>query len=386
MRSRSNKVAKHFRSERVQVRRRLNSVISSSSCSLSQQPRVRIPNGTSSTRGTSQPALVCIGRHARLLAPPAHPADGHAARGVSRQAGRRHPQHLERPEPLPRAFARARGGGQTGNLAGGRLPGRVAGPVGRRGDGEADHHALSQPARHGGGGNSAFASGRWRGASRRLRQVHARAPDGCDQHGYPGDLLSGRTHVERAVARSKNGRRDAYQEVLGRASGRQHIAAGLGRPRESHDAFHRHLQHHGYGFHDDVHRRCHGPDPSRSIVDSRRRQWSHAHGVGLRRSHRRDDLGRSQAVADHRCEELPKRPCRLYGARRLDQCRRPPRRHGAPGRRPSEPGRHVGDGRQGPGLRQSLPIWRISDGGLLFRGRPFGLAKKARSRISIPMR
>ena len=34
-----------------------------------------------------------------------------------------------------------------------------------------------------------------------------------------------------------------------------------------------------------------------------------------------------------RCEELPKRPCRLYGARRLDQRRRPPRRHGAPGRR-----------------------------------------------------
>ena len=157
---------------------------------------------------------------------------------------------------------------KRGDLAGGRLPGRVAGPVRRRGDGEADHHALSQPARHGGGGNSAFASGRWRGAPRRLRQVHPGTPDGCDQHGYPGDLLSGRTHVERAVARSKNGRRDAYQEVLGRASGRQHIAAGLGRSRESHDAFHRHLQHHGHGFHDDVHRRCHGPDPSRSIVDS----------------------------------------------------------------------------------------------------------------------
>ena len=94
-------------------------------------------------------------------------------------------------------------------------------------------------------------------------------PDGRDQHGYPGDLLPGRTHVERAVARPEDGRRHAYQEVLGRASRRQHIAAGLGRSRKPDDPFHRHLQHHGHGLHDDVHRRCHGPDASRSIVDSR---------------------------------------------------------------------------------------------------------------------
>ena len=54
-------------------------------------------------------------------------------------------------------------------------------------------------------GIPALASDRRRRAAGRLRQVHARPSDGRDQHGRAGDLLPGRTHVERTMARQKTG-------------------------------------------------------------------------------------------------------------------------------------------------------------------------------------
>ena len=58
-------------------------------------------------RGTAQPPLVRGGRPALLRPPLAHRADGLSTAGLRGQAGDRHHQHLERPQPLPRAFPRS---------------------------------------------------------------------------------------------------------------------------------------------------------------------------------------------------------------------------------------------------------------------------------------
>jgi NAD(P)-dependent dehydrogenase (short-subunit alcohol dehydrogenase family) len=79
-------------------------------------------------------------------------------RGLGRQADDRHPQHLVRRPALPRPFQGPRGGREAGHLPGRRLSHRTAGalPVGEQR--QADHHALSQPARDGGGGADPLAS------------------------------------------------------------------------------------------------------------------------------------------------------------------------------------------------------------------------------------
>ena len=59
-------------------------------------------------------------------------------RGHRRQAGHRHPQHLERRQPLPHAFPDARRGREARRLAGGRLPDGDPGPHARRDVHEAD--------------------------------------------------------------------------------------------------------------------------------------------------------------------------------------------------------------------------------------------------------
>ncbi len=154
----------------------------------------------------------------------------------------------------------------------------------------------------------------------------------------PVIYLSGRPHVQRPVAGSKDRRRNAYQEVLGRAARRQHLTAGLGRSRKPDDALHRHLQYHGHGLHDDVHRRRHGLDPPGRVLHPGRRQRSSAHGVRLRRPHRRDDLGRPEALASSRCARASGTalsPTWRWAARRMPPCTSSPWRAGQASTSPS---------------------------------------------------
>ena len=84
-------------------------------------------------------------------------------------------------------------------------------------------------------------------------------------------------------------------------------------------------------------------------------------------------------------KQLPQRSGHLHGARGLHQRRRAPHRHGAPGRCRPHPRRYVRHGRQGAGLRQSLPVRRVPDGGLLLRGRTCRHCSGSWSGISIRM-
>ncbi len=102
---------------------------------------------------------------------------------------------------VPHALQAARRGSEARRLAGGRLSGRDAGDDARRAVPEADHDALSQPARDGDRGAAALLSGRRLRADGRLRQDHARPPDGRDLHGPADDLPARRPDAARRLER-----------------------------------------------------------------------------------------------------------------------------------------------------------------------------------------
>ena len=149
-------------------------------------------------------------------------------RGLGRQAGDRHHQHLERDQRLPRASARARREREARRAAGRRLPGRAAGDVARRAVREALDHALSQFPGDGGRGAAAQPSDRRRGAARRLRQDHARPDHGRDQHGHAGDLRAGRPDAARQLARRVSRLRLRRVEILDGEARRQHHRRAVG--------------------------------------------------------------------------------------------------------------------------------------------------------------
>src|SRR5215831_2010547 len=129
-------------------------------------------------RGTAQSSLVRRQRPALLRPPVAHRADGLFAVRLRGQAGDRDHQYLERHQLLPQPLPPARRGGEAGGVAGRRLSGRDAGDLARRAVPEADHDALSQPARDGDRGASAQLPRRRLRAHGRVRQDDARAGDG----------------------------------------------------------------------------------------------------------------------------------------------------------------------------------------------------------------
>ena len=131
--------------------------------------------------GPSQPPLVRQGRPALVRPPLPRQAGGVQPRRHRRQAGHRHPEHVERRQPVPHALPRARRGGQARHLAGGRVPDGNPGHDARRDVHEAEHDALSQPARDGGRGSAALVSRRRRRPDGRLRQDRPGAGDGRDE-------------------------------------------------------------------------------------------------------------------------------------------------------------------------------------------------------------
>ena len=206
-------------------------------------------------RRAAQPPLVRRQRPALVRPPLAHRADGLRPQRLRRQAGDRDHQHLVGHQHLPHALQAARRGGEARRLAGGRLSGRDAGDVARRGDAEADHDDVPQLPRHGDRGAAALLSGRRRGADGRLRQDHARAADGRDQHEPAGDLHAGRADAVGALARQHARLGLRHLEILGGAARRQHHRARLAGDRGRHRALARHLHDHGHRVDDDVARR-----------------------------------------------------------------------------------------------------------------------------------
>ena len=198
-------------------------------------------------------------------------------RGLGRQAGDRHHQHLERDQSLPRPSARARRGREARRLAGRRLPGGTAGDVAGRAVREALDHALPQLPGDGGRGTAALPSDRRRGAAGRLRQDHARSDHGRDQHGGAGDLRAGRPDAARQLARPDARLRLRRLEVLGWRSGRQHHRRRVGGDGGRHRAFVRHLHDDGHGRDHDGDRRGARPDAAGRVVDPGRRFRASAH-------------------------------------------------------------------------------------------------------------
>ena len=221
----------------------------------------------------------------------AHHADGLRPGRLPGQADHRHPQHLVRPQSLPRPLQAAGRGREARRAPGRRLPGRDAGDHALRDLHEADDDALPQPARHGDRGADPRASGRWRRADGRLRQDHARPDHGRALGRTPDDLPARRTDAARQLCRPDPRLGLRRLEVLGRAPRRQDHRQAVARRRGRHRALLRPLHDHGHRLHHDGDRRRHGPDAARRLLDPGAGRQPHPHVLGMRPPHRRDGLG-----------------------------------------------------------------------------------------------
>ena len=181
------------------------------------------------TRGAALAPLVRRQGPALLRPPLAHRADGLRPQRLRGQAGHRHRQHLVGHQPLPHAFPPARRGSEARRLAGGRLSAGDAGDGARRDHAEADHHDVPQLPRHGDRGAAALLPGGRLRADGRLRQDHAGAHHGRDQHEPAGDLPAGRADAEQPLARPDARLGLRHVEVLGRAARRAHHRGATGR-------------------------------------------------------------------------------------------------------------------------------------------------------------
>ena len=145
---------------------------------------------------------------------------------------------------------------------------------------EADHDALPQPPRDGDRGAAALPPGRRRGADGRLRQDHARARHGRDQHEPAGDLPAGRADAARQLARAARSAAAATPGSTGRSCAPATISeARLAGDRGRHRALARPLHDDGHGLDDDVRSpRRSGCTLPGAVVDPGGRRQSLAHG------------------------------------------------------------------------------------------------------------
>ena len=238
------------------------------------------PQPRESPRGAALRPLVRAGRPAGASA---------TARGCCRWAMRaadyhgpadhRHPQHLVRPQPLPRPFQEPGRGREARGAAGRGVSGRDAGDDAVRDLHEADDDALPQPAGDGGRGADPRASGGRRGADGRLRQDHAGADHGGALGRPADDLPAGGADAARQLCRADAGVGLGRLEVLGRAARRQHQRAAVARDRGRHRAVLRPLHDHGHRLDDDRDRRRHGADAARRLVDPGAGRQPYPHGL-----------------------------------------------------------------------------------------------------------
>ena len=210
------------------------------------------------------------------------------------------------------------------------------------------------------------------GAARRLRQDHAWPDHGRDLHGAAGDLLPGRPHAARQLARADLGFGLGRVEILGREARRQDQRGRLGGNGRRHCAVLRHLHDHGHGRHHDGHRRGAGSDPAGGLgaAGSRCRASAHVRPGGA--AHRRHGVGKPDARPDRDSRCRRERHYGAHGDGRFHQRHHPRGRYGAPCRHRVVAGAVRSDLAQGAGDRQRAAVGRASDGGLLLRGRAAG--------------
>ena len=290
---------------------------------------------------------------------------GYDSDRLGRKAGHRHYQYLERHQPVSRAPAHARRGGQARRAAGRRISDRTAGAVARRNLRQADHHALSQSAGDGGRGTAAQPSGRRRGAARRLRQDHAGPVDGRDQHGRAGDLHAGGPDAARQLARAGAGLGLRHLEILGRETRRPHHRGAVDRNRRRHRPLVRHLHDHGHRRHHDGGGRGARLHAARRFLDPGARFQSPAHGHRLRPPHRRHGVGRPHARQNPQQKRRRQRHQSAYGDGRLDQLHHSFDRHRAPRRHRARHGSVRRIVARSAGDHQCAAVGFVSDGGFL---------------------
>ena len=270
---------------------------------------------------------------------------------------------------MPHALQGSRRGGQARRLAGRRLPRRDSGDGVVGALPEAHDDALSQSAGDGNRGAAPRAPGGRRGADGRLRQ-----DDAGDDHGRDIDEPADDVPAVRADAAGPVPRRDGrlgqrHLEILGRVSRRQHHRGRDQRARAGHRALARPLHDDGHRVDDDERRRGAGLHAARRGVDSGARLATRGDGGARRRAHRRDGVGRFQAVGLPHQSLVRQRGDHGAGDRRLDQRRRSSDRDGAPRRHSARP-RPVRRARpQNAAAREHPAIGKVPDGGFLLRRR-----------------
>ena len=168
-------------------------------------------------------------RRSAIVQPPLARKAGGVQRGRHhRQAGHRHHQHLERCESVSRALPDPRRGGQARHLAGGRVSDGDARPHARRDVHEAEHDALSQPARDGRRGSAARVSRGRRRPDGRLRQDRAGSRHGRHEREPAGVAGAGRARCSAATGAVSSSDPEATSGSTGPSAGpaRSTSAAG----------------------------------------------------------------------------------------------------------------------------------------------------------------
>ena len=323
-------------------------------------------------RGAAERQMVRRRRAARLQPPVPDPPAGHRGRGARRQAGDRDPQHLERDQPLPHASARRAQEVKRGVLEAGGYPvelpvatlsetfqkptpmlyrnllamdteellrsypldGAVlmggcdkSTPALLMGAASVDRPVIFVPA-------GPMLTGHWHGET---------LGSGTDMWRFWDEKRAGTiTQAEWETLESALARSPGQCMTMGTASTMTSAAEALGMTLPG--------------------------AASIPAVDSAH----HRNGGGERLEDRGHGRREPQDVGGRDQGGLLGRRDRRAGARRLDQRRDPPRRHGAPLRGRAEPGRLRPPLAFHPGARQHPARGRVSDGGLLLRGRPSG--------------
>ena len=268
-------------------------------------------------------------RRRAVLAVPAqglHQGDG-LFRRRARTSDRRHHQHLQRLQSLPRDGAATHRGGQARRHAGRRAADGISDDIDSRVVRLADQHVSAQPDGAGHRGNDPRPAGRRGRADRWLRQDDTGATDGGGVGEYPGDRHADRPDANPHASGRTAGGVHRLPPLLGAISRRRNRSGRNRRRQRAARADRRHLHGDGNGEHDGLHHRSDGDEPADGGDDT---------GGAFRASAARRSLGNERGCAGpHRAaprrdplgQGVQQRTGRAARDRRLDQCADPPHRH-----------------------------------------------------------
>ena len=197
---------------------------------------------------------------------------------------------------------------------------------------QADRDAVPQPRLDGRRGGDPRQSDRRRRADDRLRQDHARAPDGRRVLRRAGDRALGRADAERQVPGHRHRLRHRRLALRRGGQGRRDEPRGFHGRRGVHVALGRPLHGDGHRLDHEQHGRGARHEPAGLRRDSRGRQPAPRDLAADRAADRRDGQGGPAHLEDPAARELPECGPRQRRARRLDQRGDPPARDRRPAR------------------------------------------------------